>query len=131
MSKEVIIDNEKYVKESNVNVEKIIYKGEKTIASTAIGKKAIVRSRNEGINIGIVILADETGVLLKNCRRIWYHKPKDSNLAWYEGVAKSGLSEDSKVSGTISEKYIIEQYSLTICNDDIYKSIMDKENVKS
>lgn len=93
------------------------------IASSAIGKYVICRSRNEGINAGTVVAADETGVILKDARRIWYHRPADRKLSWYEGVAISGLSADSKVSASVSEKWIIEDYSLTMCSDEARASI--------
>ena len=127
----IMIDEVKYVKANSIKVEEVIFTGKDSIASRMIGKSVIVRSRNEGINAGIVVLADETGVELKNCRRIWYHKPKDKNLAWYEGVAVSGLSSDSKVSGTVPTKVIIEDYSMTLCVNDSYDSIMECKNVKS
>lgn len=98
-----------------------------SILSDAIGKYCIVRTRNEGINAGKVIAADETGVVIEDARRIYYHKPKDSSLSWYEGVAVSGLHPDSKVSGAVSRKYIIEQYSLTICTEESEKSIRSHE----
>ena len=104
----------------------IVYTSGKTLASVMVRKSVIVRSRNEGINIGIVEAADETGVILKDCRRIWYHKPADKTLSWYEGVAVSGLSPDSKVSGTVPRKIIIEDYSMTECPGSIYSSILEK-----
>ena len=93
------------------------------IFSGAIGKYAIIRSRNEGINAGTIKAADETGVVLSNARRIWYHKPAVKTESWYEGVANHGLSSDSKVSGTVSEKVIVEDYSITICSDTAKQSI--------
>ena len=88
-----------------------------------IGKYVIVRSRNEGINAGFVEAADETGIILKEARRIWYHKPKDKGVSWYEGVAKSGVSDDSKLSCPVEEKAIIEAYSITFCTQEAMKSI--------
>jgi hypothetical protein len=125
----MIINGEKYIKESEVKA--VEFTGEETIASRMIGKKVIVRSANEGINAGIVVVADETGVELTSCRRLWYHKPLDSNLAWYEGVAVSGISSDSKVSGTVNRKVIIEKYSMTECSDEAFEIIMSCTNVKS
>lgn len=112
----------------NINGVEYTRKGSvaETIASRMIGKNVIVRSRNEGINAGTVVLADDTGVELKNCRRIWYHRPKEKSLSWYEGVSVSGLSDDSKVSGTVSQKIIIEDYSMIECTDEAFKSIMGK-----
>lgn len=98
------------------------------IRSEFIGKYVICRSRNEGINAGKVLKADETGVVLEDARRIYYHKPLNKNKSWYEGVADSGLSSDSKISG-VSSKVISEDYSLTICTEKAEESIRNaKEN---
>lgn len=90
--------------------------------SRCIGKYVICRSRNEGVNAGKVIALDETGVILEDARRLYYHKPINKNVSWYEGVAKTGISSDSRV-GTPVEKVIIEDYSLTMCTSDAEKSI--------
>ncbi len=87
-----------------------------------IGKYVICRSRNEGINSGKVIALDSTGVVLEDARRLYYHKPVNKNVSWYEGIAKTGISNDSKV-GTAIEKIIVEDYSLTVCTDKAEKSI--------
>ncbi|MCO5189376.1 MAG: hypothetical protein M9918_14420 [Anaerolineae bacterium] len=94
------------------------------VTSRHIGKYVIVRSRNEGINAGEIVAADETGVVLKNARRLWYHRPNDKT-AWYEGVANSGLRQDSKVSAPVREKAIIEDYSITLCTAVAEKSIRE------
>ena len=94
-----------------------------TVAANMIGKYAIIRSRNEGINAGVIVAADQTGVIIEHARRIWYHKPADKFESWYEGVANTGLSSDSKVSGAVAQKAIIEDYSVTICTDVARKSI--------
>jgi len=115
-----------YVPEDSIKNEVVNFTGEESIASRMIGKPVIVRSRNEGINIGIVVLADETGVELKNARRLYYHRPKDETLSWYEGVAESGISDNSKVSSTVGCKVIIEDYSMTeIKSIDIYNDILN------
>lgn len=98
-----------------------------TILDNAIGKYVIVRTRNEGINCGVVVMADKTGVLISEARRIYYHKPKDNKVSWYEGVAETGLHKDSKISGVVSQKYIIEDYSLTICSKEAEKSLRNYE----
>ena len=90
--------------------------------SRYVGKYVICRSRNEGINAGKVIEADETGVILEDARRLYYHKPKDTSISWYEGVAVSGVSEDSKIGEPV-EKIIAEDYSLTVCSAEAEKSI--------
>jgi hypothetical protein len=125
---ELEINGTIYVPKDEVkkSLEVFEFTGEKTVASVMIGKYVIVRSRNEGINVGEVELADDTGIVLKNARRLYYHRPKDKSLSWYEGVAQSGISDDSRVSGTIGRKVIIEDYSMTeILDDDIYKQILN------
>ena len=122
----IIIDEEKYVRECDVPKPVVVkFTGEHTVASLMIGKDVIVRSRNEGINAGTVVAADDTGVTLSDCRRIWYHEPKDKRVSWYEGVCNSGLSSNSKVSCTVKFKTIIEDYSMTVCDKDAFKSIME------
>jgi hypothetical protein len=88
-----------------------------------VGKYVIVRSHNEGINAGYVKEIDETGVVLSEARRIWYHKPADKSAAWYEGVSLYGLSSDSKVSVAVDMKVIVEDYSLTLCSPTAEGSI--------
>jgi hypothetical protein len=119
------IDDVEYVRKDSVKNEVVNFTGDETLQSRMIGKNVIVRSRNEGINAGTVVLADETGVELKDCRRIWYHEPKNPAMSWYEGVAVSGLNSNSKVSPTVKTKIIVEDYSMTVCLDDAYKTIME------
>lgn len=88
------------------------------------GKYVICRTGNEGVNAGVVVDLDETGVILKDARRLYYHKPVNKDVSWYEGVATYGISTDSHV-GTAVEKVIIENYSLTICTELAEKSIKD------
>lgn len=123
--KTIKIDNVEYVRADSMKSEVVNFTGEESVATRMAGKKVIVRTRNEGINAGTVVIADDTGVELKDCRRIWYHKPKDKNLSWYEGVAMSGISSDSKVSGTVTRKVIIEDYSMTECDPEAFKTIME------
>lgn len=92
-----------------------------------IGKFVICRSRNEGVNAGTVVALDDTGVILKDARRLFYHKPINKNVSWYEGVAKTGISSDSKV-GTPVEKLIIEDYSLTVCTKEAEESIKNTKD---
>ena len=50
-------------------------------------KYVICRTRNEGVNFGKVLNLDETGVILQDARRLYYHRPINKNVSWYEGVA--------------------------------------------
>jgi len=92
--------------------------------SRYIGKYVIVRSRSEGINSGYVVEADETGIVLREARRLWHHKPKNG-ASWYEGVARYGISEDSKISVAVKEKAIIEDYSITLCTKVAETSLIE------
>lgn len=87
-----------------------------------IGKYVLCRTVNEGVNAGEVVTASKYGVILKDARRLYYHKPNDPSLSWYEGVAISGLSSDSRV-GAPAKKIIVEKYSLTICTGMAEQSI--------
>lgn len=96
-----------------------------------LGKYVIVRSRNEGINAGKILEMDETGIILEDARRLYYHKPANKELSWYEGVALEGLSSDSKVGAEVT-KIIIEDYSITVCTKKAETSIRGaKANVQS
>lgn len=125
----ITINNVEYVRADQVPEPKplapIVLSDSDSLANSMAGQFVIVRTRNEGINAGTVEAADETGVILKDCRRIYYHRPKDTSLSWYEGVAVSGLSDNSKVSGTTPRKVIIENYSMTSCTAEAQKSIME------
>lgn len=90
-----------------------------------IGRYVIVRSRNEGINAGYVEFASDKGIMLREARRIWWYKPADSSQAWYEGVANSGVSEDSKLSPIVRSKLIVEDYSITDCRPEAIDSIRE------
>ncbi len=92
-----------------------------------VGMYVLCRSKKEGVNAGKVVALDETGVILEDARRLYSSRPLDSGLSWYEGVAASGLSEDSKVSVTV-KKIIVERYSLTICSEVAEKSIRGAES---
>jgi hypothetical protein len=103
--------------------------GSTGIFDDIIGKYVIVRSRNEGVNCGTVVAADSTGIILEDARRLWYHKPKDASQSWYEGVANSGLSDDSQISPTVDRKLIVEDYSVTLCRKDAIDSLKSKKSV--
>lgn len=97
-----------------------------------IGKYVVVRSCNEGINAGYLEEADATGCILKECRRLWYHKPAVKTESWYEGVCNHGLSDDSKISGAVERKVIVEDYSIVECTSKAEKSIKGaKANARS
>ena len=95
-----------------------------SVAKQSIGKYVISRSRSEGLNAGKVIDADETGIVLEDARRIYYHEVPEQG-AWYEGIAVYGLSKGHRISNAVKEKIIIEDYSTTLCSDIGEKSIRE------
>lgn len=102
-----------------------------SIYSNLVGNYVIVRSRNEGVNAGTVKIADETGIVLTNARRLWRHRPANQNEggAWYESVALHGLAPDyTRISEAVPEKGIVENYSFTICTTAAKSSIEGFEN---
>ena len=84
-----------------------------TIYSKYIGKYVLCRTRNEGVNAGYVKQMDNTAIILEECRRLYYHKPLNNELSWYEGVAESGLSSVSKVSSKATKVIVEDYYGLT------------------
>jgi len=94
-----------------------------SLYDSVIGKYVIVRSRNEGLNAGFLKKADHTGCVLSQAQRLYRPISKDKSLSWYEGVAQTGLADESKVSGAVEEKVIVEDYSITICSEQAKKSI--------
>lgn len=96
-----------------------------SLFKSMIGKYVLVRSRNEGINAGYLEDADDTGCILKECKRLWYHKPAVKTESWYEGVCNHGVSSDSKVSGAVERKVIVEDYSIIECTAKAAKSIQE------
>ena len=94
-----------------------------SLYDSVIGEYVIVRSRNEGLNAGFLKKADRTGCVLSQAQRLYRPISKDKSLSWYEGVAQTGLSDESKVSGVVEEKVIVEDYSITICSELAKKSI--------
>ena len=87
-----------------------------------LSKYVICRTRNEGVNAGVVKDIGVNYVVLEDCRRLHGHAPNDKNLSWYEGVAQVGLSDDSRVSSPAT-KLIVEVYSLTLCSEKAEKNI--------
>lgn len=94
-----------------------------SITGSVVGKYVIVRSRNEGLNAGTVIMADDTGIVLDGARRLWYHRPAVKTESWYEGVCNHGVSKDTKLSSEVARKIIIEDYSVTVCSEKAELSI--------
>ena len=91
---------------------------ENRIEKASKGGFYLLRCRNAGVIFGEVVEAGIGYAIMKNARRVWRPISKDKSLAWYEGVALSGLCEDEgKISGFVAEKIIVEDYELTLCSE--------------
>jgi hypothetical protein len=122
--KTINIDGIEYLRSDSVETVQFVIGEGCGVASAAVGMNVIVRTQNEGVNAGTVVAADGTGVVLKNARRLWYHKP--INGSWYEGVSKYGADSGTKVSCTVPLKFIVEDYSLTVFSSaEAFASVMD------
>lgn len=86
------------------------------------GKYVLARTRNSGVIFGKVVDADYGYLHLIEARRLWRLISKDKKQSWYEGVANSGLDDESKVSSEV-ERFIIEDYEIVLCSDDAIESI--------
>lgn len=98
--------------------------GKKQLHDAWIGEYVIVRSYSEGVNAGYLEAADDSGVVLRDARRLWSHAPKDKSMSWFEGVALSGLSSSSKISSPVN-KIIVDRYTIVECSKDAEKSITE------
>lgn len=87
-----------------------------------VGEYVIARTKNEGVLFGKITACDPTGFEIKGARRLHYHVPKDKSLSWFEGVAKSGLSDNSRVSCE-GDKLVIEAYSFVKCTKEAIESM--------
>lgn len=101
------------------------------ITEAAIGKWAIIRTRNAGVNFGLVAEADETGVVLKHARRLHRVATEKGTEAWYEGVSKHGLADWCGISAEVETKIIIEDYEMTLCTEFAVDKIKSKLATKT
>ena len=91
-----------------------------------VGKWVICRSRNEGVNFGRVLHISHQMVVLADARRMHYFKSSSGAGEWYEQVSLDGkLASNSRLSAPASEKFICEDYSLTLCSDEAVKNIKE------
>lgn len=96
-----------------------------TLTDTFADRWAIIRSRNEGVNFGCIKYADENTIIIIRARRLWFYRPEDTSQSWYEGVANTGVSKDSKLSPAVEMKAIVEPYSITVCTEGAAENLRD------
>lgn len=102
-----------------------VSKDENSFYQSMVGKYVIVRDRNDGVNFGKLHTVCKDGVILEDAQRLHYMVPNDKKLAWYEGVAVSGLNEKSRISGKVEQKLIIsDNFSLTLVSKTAVDQIL-------
>jgi len=88
-----------------------------------IGKYVIVRCQEAGVHAGVLDSYHGRSCVLSEGRRLWYHEPADRSLSWYEGVAISGLSSNSKTSATVARCILTENCEIVLCSKEAEQSI--------
>lgn len=91
------------------------------ITSSFIGKKAIIRCTKAGVHYGEVVAIEGEAVRLKNSRRLWYWVCKSGHTL--SGVARNGLSDASKISGTLESILLLDACEIIPVTKDAALSI--------
>ena len=124
MDQKITVNGKEYIEAGSIDkLQPIVVNKTDKVSSVAIGKHVIVRSYNAGVHAGFCEAADETGIVLKGAIRLWYHKPQNNSSAWYEGVCRYGISEDSKTSIPKDRAIFVEKYEADIITEDVYNQI--------
>ena len=87
--------------------------------NTFVGKKVIVRTCYAGVHFGRIIEKAGNEVILKDSRRLYYWKCKQSISL--SSIAKYGIHSDSRVCAPVD--IWIEAIELIPCTDEAIKSI--------
>jgi len=93
-----------------------------------IGKKAIIRTYSAGVHFGEIEEKDGNEVILKNARRLWYWKAKESISL--SGVAVHGLDSKSRVAPAI-DRIWLEAIEIIPVSDDVANNIEGQPDAKA
>lgn len=97
--------------------------------SSLIGKKCIVRTYTAGVHYGEIAEKSGSEVIVKNSRRLWQWKAKESISL--SAVAKFGIDpSESKVCASVDSIWL-DAIELIPCTDDAIKSIEGAAIVKA
>lgn len=97
--------------------------------SSLIGKKCIIRTYTAGVHYGEIVEKSGTEVIVKNSRRLWQWKAKESISL--SAVAKFGIDQSgSKICAPVDSIWL-DAIELIPCTDDAIKSIEGAEIVKA
>lgn len=94
-----------------------------------IGKKCIIRTYSAGVHYGEIAEKSGSEVIVKNSRRLWQWKAKESISL--SAVAKFGIDQSgSKVCAPVDSIWL-DAIELIPCTDDAIKSIEEAAIVKA
>jgi len=93
-----------------------------------VGKKVIVRTYSAGVHYGELIEKHGKEVILKNSRRLFYWKNKETHISISE-IAKYGVHDDSKICSTVD--LWLEAIEIIPCTDEAINSIEGKNVYKA
>lgn len=97
--------------------------------SSMIGKKCIIRTYSAGVHYGEIAEKSGTEVIVKNSRRLWHWKAKESISL--SAVAKYGIDESgSKVCAPVDSIWL-DAIELIPCSDAAIESIEGAKIVKA
>lgn len=104
-------------------------KNESNGIQTMIGKKCIIRTYSAGVHYGEIAEKSGSEVIVKNSRRLWQWKAKESISL--SAVAKFGIDQSgSKVCAPVDSIWL-DAIELIPCTDDAIKSIEEAAIVKA
>lgn len=116
MNDDVLINGVKYYAASNFKIKEI-----DSVNTYLIGKYVVVRCRDAGVHAGILVEYKDRTVVLKESKRLWYWKAaKNSFLS---GVAKYGITEESKTGDEINLIILTESCEIIECTEIAEKLI--------
>ena len=93
-----------------------------------VGEKCIIRTHAAGVWFGEIDQKEKDEVIVKNARRLWYWKAKESISL--SAVAQYGLTDDSKVAPAVPFVWL-QAIELIPVSNDALKSIEGAKDAKA
>jgi len=94
-----------------------------------VGEKVIIRTYSAGVHFGELIEKCGTEVILRNSRRLFYWKTKNSGISLSE-VANAGLDAESKVCAPVKLQWL-NAIEIIPCSNEAIKNIEAQNEYKS
>ena len=91
------------------------------------GKYVVVRCRDAGVHVGVLVSHNGRECVLTEARRLWYWKPANG-AAFLSGVAVDGLHSDSKIGKPVPRIHLTEDCEIIECTAAAEASIRAQAN---